>query len=138
MQVRDPRGDSRPGVNTKNPQTGTAQLGGLIDIAGVDLGNGTCALATIEVTRTSTTVGHSATSVQLLAADSTRLAATIVNTDSSKTLYIGLNGAAAVVGTNPVAPNAAYNVDPKYVAGQVNGIWDAGATGGASILATTA
>lgn len=138
MQVRDPRGNKTPGIATANPQTGTATMGGFVDIAGVDLGNGTAALAVIAVTRTKTTGGPYATSTQLLAADVSRLAATIVNNDTVKTLYIGINGATAVIGTNPVLPGAAYNVDPKYVAGQINGIQDAGATLGAAILATTA
>jgi hypothetical protein len=138
MQVRDPRGDSRPGIATTNPQTGKATVGGIVDLAGIDLGNGTAALATINVTRAKTTAGPDFVSTQLIAADVSRLALTIVNSDATQNLYLGLNGAAAVLGTNPVAPGAAFNVDPKYVAGQVNGIWDAGATAGASMLATTA
>lgn len=50
MRLRDPRGNKS--VNTTNDQTGTASIGGLMDIAGTDLGNGTAALATINVTRT--------------------------------------------------------------------------------------
>ncbi len=136
LRVRDPRGDQNAGAT--NAQTGTQHQGGFIDLAGVDLGNGTAALPTIAVARTTTTVAPSTSSVQLLPADVTRLAATVVNEDSAKNLYIGVNGAAAVVGTNTVKPKAAFNVPAPVVAGQVNGIWDAGATQDASILATTA
>jgi hypothetical protein len=136
LQVRDPRSDQNAG--STNGLTGTQHQGGFIDVAGIDLGNGTAAIALITVSRSKTTAGPFATSSQLLAADVTRVAATIINTDSSKKLYIGLNGAAAVIGTNPVAPNAVYNAPPGSVAGQINGIWDASATGDASIVATTA
>lgn len=107
-------------------------------VAGVDLGNGTAALAIVSLTRSKTTAGPFSSSTQLIAADVSRLALTIVNTDTTKNLYLGLNGAAAVAGTNTVAPGAAFNLDPKYVAGQVNGLWDSGATAGASLLASTA
>jgi hypothetical protein len=136
LQVRDPRTDQNNGA--PDAQTGQQHQGGYVDVAGIDLGNGTAAIALVTVTRTKTTVAQSSSSVQLLAADVSRVAATIVNTDTVKTLYIGLNGAAAVTGTNPVAPGSAYNVPTKAIAGQVNGIWDSGATQGASILATTA
>jgi hypothetical protein len=136
MLIRDPRSDGS--ASAKNAQSGTSSQGGFLEMLGVDLGNGCAAVATIAVTRTKTTVGESATSVQLLAADVTRVAATIVNTDTTKTMYVGLNGAPAVAGTNPIPPLGSYNVPPANVQAQINGIWDAGATGGANVLATTA
>lgn len=141
MIGRDPRSDS--GVAPAgNPQVGGglsgSSIGGYKEAAIVDLGNGTGALVTLAAVRTKTTPAASSTSTQLLAADVSRLAVTILNTDTTKTLYIGLNGVAAVAGTNPVPPLSVYNVPVKYVAAQVNGIWDAGATGPANVLATTA
>jgi hypothetical protein len=114
-------------------------MGGLVDLAGVDLGNGTAALAVISVTRTAASAGPYAASTQILAADVSRLAATIVNNDTTKNLYIGLNGATATTSsTIVVPPKGAYNVPADSVAGQINGIQAAGASGTVSSLATTA
>lgn len=138
MNVKDPKTDSGLKLPSLSP-TGKQHQGGYADVAGLDLGNGTALLLTYPATRTKTTPATSATSVQLLAADATRLAATIVNNDATKKLYLGYNGAAAVVGTGDfVAPNGALSIQAVNIAGQVNGIWEAGATGGASIVATTA
>jgi len=136
MQLQDPRTDK---TQLATSPTGVQHNGGYADAAGVDLGNGTMALLTVAATRTKTTPAASATSVQLLAADSSRVAATIVNTDPAKKLYLGFNGAAAVVGVGTVvAPKAAVSVPAATIAGQINGIWEAGPTGTAAITATTA
>lgn len=54
---------------TGNPQTATSHVGGFIELAVVDLGNQTGALATVQVTRRKSTVASSSTSEQLLPAD---------------------------------------------------------------------
>ena len=90
-------------------------------------------------TKTVTTPTGTTSSAQLLAADSTRLGATIVNTDPSSTLWLGVNGATAVVGIgHSIAPSASYSLSTPEAAGRVNGIWTAGVTVGASISAYTA
>lgn len=137
LRVTDPRGDTN--AKTTNPQTGTQHIGGQIDVMGVDLGNGFAALATIAVVRTPSTVAGAITSTQLLAADSSRLAVSVANTDVSSTLYLGVNGAAAVVGVGiAIPPGSAKSVPVGQTAGVLNGIWTAGVTGSAKITATTA
>lgn len=136
IQARDPRTDQNSGATSA--QTGAQHQGGFADVAGIDLGNGTHALAVISVSRAASSAGPYASSTQLLAADPTRIAASIVNTDTTHNLYLGLNGATATTGSKyVVAPGAVFNVPANVVAGQVNAIWAAGATLGASILATT-
>jgi hypothetical protein len=143
---KDPRSDAaenpngnaqvgKPGSIKNTPNTNG--IGGYKEIAAVDLGNGTAALATYAITRTTTTVVPAQTSTQLLPANVGRIAATILNPDPTYNLYIGLAGAAAVPGTNTVGPGQIYNVPVADVALQINGIWDTGATQSASILATT-
>lgn len=143
IQARDPRSDTNFSASG-NAQVGAAGVapntnapGGYKDAAGVDLGNGTAAILVIVATRTKTQVAPSTTSTQLLAADVTRVAASIQNSDTAKNLYIGLN-TAAVAGTNAVPPGGVYNVPVANIAQVINGIWDSGATGDANIMATTA
>ncbi|HEY1882223.1 MAG TPA: hypothetical protein VGG51_04190 [Candidatus Cybelea sp.] len=133
IQARDPRTDS-----TSSPQTGQQHLGGFADVAGIDLGNGTVALVLVTATRTATTVDAADSSTQLLDADTTRLAATIQNTDTVETAYLGL-GVDAVVGQGiAIAPNGIANVPASKVAGIINAIWTGSPSGDAAILATTA
>jgi len=81
--------------------------------AGVELGNGTCALLTIVATRNTTNPALSASSTQLLAAGPNRYALKIQNTDGAQTAYLGF-GTAAVVGVGiPIAPGATYNWSPN-------------------------
>lgn len=143
LVVRDPRSDVsvNSGGNAQVGAPGTAPntngIGGFKDAQGIDLGNGTAAVLVIVATRTKTQVAPAQTSTQLLAADVSRVAVSIQNTDTSKNLYIGLN-APAVVGTNTVPPGGVFNVPVPNVAQQIMGIWDSGASGDANVLATTA
>lgn len=143
LVVRDPRSDAavNPAGNAQVGAPGTSPntngIGGFKTAQGVDLGNGNAAVLVIVATRTKTQVAPSTTSTQLLAADVTRVAASIQNTDTAKNLYIGLN-TNAVVGNNTVPPGGVYNVPPANIAQVINGIWDSGATGDANIMATTA
>lgn len=96
-------------------------------------------LVTIAATKAVTTPTGTGTSAQILAADASRLGATIVNTDPASTLFLGVNGATAVIGSGiAIAPAAAYQLTDPQINGQVNGIWNGTPTVGASIAAYTA
>ncbi len=135
IDAKDPRSDKNL-VAGGNQATGQQTIGGFMNLAAVDLGNQTGALLTVVAVRATTTFVSGAVSTQALAANSERLAATIVNAGNTGNLYIGVNGASAVAGLNTVAPNAAYNLPVADVAGQTNGIWDVGSAGPAKITET--
>jgi hypothetical protein len=80
-----------------------------------------------------TQVASGITSVQILAASSTRKGATITNTDAN-ILYVMLAATAASVTnhTAPIAPNAYYEVPFGYT-GVINGIWAADGAGNANV-----
>lgn len=87
-------------------------------------------------TATRSSVAASATSVQLLAANASRLDSTIYN-DSSAILYVALGTVAATLTnfTVPVAANGYYEVAYGYT-GAIQGIW-ASAVGNARITELT-
>lgn len=98
-----------------NSETGLNSPGRVLEVAVVDIG-GVGALLTISGTRTKTSAGPLSTSTQILAADVTRVAASVQNTDS-KLSYLGF-GVAAVVGQGSrIAPDNAVAIPAKYVAG---------------------
>lgn len=110
-----------------------------LEVAGRQITSSLAVMLTLAVTNTPSTVVSSATSVQLLAAAANRVGATIVNTDTAQTLWLGFNGAAAVVGTGTsIPPLGGLRVPDANIAGQINGIWTGTPTGGASISAYTA
>jgi hypothetical protein len=83
-----------------------------------------------------TSVNDSASSVQLLAANTSRLGATIFN-DSSEALYVKLGTTASTTDfTVKVAADGYYEVPFNYT-GRVDGIWSADSTGAARITEFT-
>lgn len=131
-QARDPRA-------TTVGNNGGA-IGGYLDNAALDLGNGIGATISVNATRNQSTVAGATVSTQLLAANAfnRRIGIHIINTDATKNLYIGLGAAATQGGPVVVAPGAVYFVPAVNLNQQINGIWDAGVTGGANIVETIA
>lgn len=94
-----------------------------------------------DATPTSSTVNDSATSVQLLAANSSRSDVFIYN-DSSATLYVDPSGTASATtsalvippnGSAPITPNA----DGSMYRGVISGIWSSATGGKARIIEST-
>jgi hypothetical protein len=134
MQAKDPRGDYSAGAT--NPETGLSTPGGVLEVAVVDIG-GVGALVTVAGTRTKTTPGPLAASTQILAADVTRVAASVQNNDATHAAYLGF-ATAAVVGSGLAIPaGGAVAIPGKYVTGVINAIQASGATGTLTVIATT-
>jgi hypothetical protein len=100
--------------------------------------SGSAITLTKATTGTQTQVPDDASSVTILAANSNRLGATILNT-STVTLYLRLSSSAATTSNYTVAlvANAYYEV-PFWYSGQITGIWasDPG-TGNANVTELT-
>jgi len=87
-------------------------------------------------TSTQSSVGQSATSVNLLPENTSRLGVTIHN-DSTSNLFIILGSVASLTSfTVRLVPNAYYEL-PFVYTGNIDGIWAAGGTGAARITEFT-
>lgn len=84
-------------------------------------------------TSTVTSVADNAASVTLLAANASRLGATIFNSSSAR-LYIKLGTTASTTSYSAsVAQNASYMVPDNYV-GRIDGIWATDPNDGAALI----
>jgi hypothetical protein len=140
--------DPRVAVTGGGPSRTAVAAG--VDLSGV--GQGPMATLTVAATRTKATVAAAGSSTALLTAKtySDRFAATITNSDTAQTLWLGF-GTAAVVGTGiSIAPGKSWSwspnqdpasglvITPAQLNGAINGIWTGSPTGNAYITETVA
>lgn len=116
-------------------QAGTAVIGKLAANAGVNIG--TVELPT-STASTCVSVAASVSVVTLLASNSGRAGAIVVN-NGTTTLYLRLGaGASLTLWSVPIEPGGTYEMPRRYYTGIITGIWAAGATGDAKVTEVVA